>query len=55
MSVRESHAHVSALGPRRTTVLIEGVAALIGLAALSSAFFGALTWAVVELVRMLAS
>jgi hypothetical protein len=35
-------------------VVVEGVAALVGLAALSAALFGLLTWAVVQLVRMLA-
>jgi hypothetical protein len=55
MSLREDHAHVSTLGPRRTTVMIEGIAALVGLAALSSTFFVALAWALVQLVRMLAA
>ena len=54
MSVEQSHRHAAALGPGRTRVVVEGVAALVGLAALSAALFGLLTWAVVQLVRMLA-
>jgi len=54
MSVRQSPVQASALGPGRTKVVVEGVAALVGLAALSAALFGLLTWAVVQLVRMLA-
>jgi len=53
MSVRQGGAPPSALGPGRTKVVIEGVAALVGLAALSATLFGLLTWAVVQLVRML--
>ena len=55
MSARQSHvhAHAAALGPGRTRVVVEGVAALVGLAALSATLFGLLTWAVVQLVRML--
>ena len=55
MSVQQSHARASALGPGRTRVVIEGVAALVVLAALSSTVVGLLTWAVVQLVRMLAA
>jgi hypothetical protein len=55
MSVRQSPVHASALGPGRTRVVAEGVAALVGLAALSATLFGVLTWAVVQLVRMLAA
>jgi type IV secretory pathway TrbD component len=55
MSVHQGHGHASALGSGRTRVVIEGVAALVGLAALSATLFGLLTWAVVQLVRMLAS
>ena len=54
MSVHHNHGHASALGPGRTRVVIEGVAALVGLAALSATLFGLLTWTVVQLVRMLA-
>ena len=36
-------------GPGRTRVVIEGVAALVALAALSATLFGLLTWAVVQL------
>lgn len=54
MSVRQDNAHLATLGPRRSVVLVEGFAALVGLIALSAAFFGLLTWAVVQLVRMLA-
>ena len=53
MSVRQGQAAPPALGPGRTRVMIEGVAALVGLAALSATLFGLLTWAVVQLVRML--
>jgi type IV secretory pathway TrbD component len=55
MSGRENYGPASALGPGRTRVLVEGLAALVGLAALSATLFGLLTWAVVQLVRMLAS
>ena len=55
MSLRQGHAQSSALGPGRTRTVIEGVAALVGLAALSATLFGLLTWAVVQLVRMLAA
>jgi hypothetical protein len=55
MSVRQDHAQASALGPGRTKVIVEGVAALVGMAALSATLFGLLTWAVVQLVRMLAA
>jgi hypothetical protein len=34
-------------------VVVEGVAALVGLAALSATLFGLLIWVVVRLVRML--
>ena len=53
MSVRQGHGHASALGPGRTRVVVEGLAALVGMAALSATIFGLLTWAVVQLVRML--
>jgi len=55
MSVRQGTGHASALGPERTKVVVEGIAALVGLVALSATIFGLLTWAVVQLVRMLAS
>ncbi len=55
MSVRQSLGQASALGPGRTKVVVEGVAALVGLVALSATLFGLLTWAVVQLVRMLAT
>jgi type IV secretory pathway TrbD component len=54
MSVRQDNAHLATLGPSRTVVLIEGAAALVGLVVLSATVFGVLTWAVVQLVRMLA-
>ncbi len=54
MSVHQGNGHAPALGPGRTRVVIEGVAALVGMAALSATLFGMLTWAVVQLVRMLA-
>ena len=40
MSVHQGNGHASALGPGRTRVVIEGVAALVGLAALSATLFG---------------
>ena len=52
MSVRQDHAP-SALGPSRTTAVAEGLAALVGLVALSATIFGLLTWGAVLLVRML--
>jgi len=55
MSVHQGHGQASALGPGRTRAVVEGVAALVGLAALSATLFGLLTWGVVQLVRMLAS
>ena len=55
MSVHQGNGHASTLGPGRTKVVIEGVAALVGLAALSATLFGLLTVAVVQLVRMLAT
>ena len=54
MSLRQGHARPSALGPGRARVVVEGVAALMGLIALVATLFGLLTWAVVQLVRMLA-
>ena len=53
MSAGQAHRHASTLGPGRTRVVVEGVAALVGLAALSATLFGLLTWAVVQLVRLL--
>jgi hypothetical protein len=35
-------------------VVVEGVAALVGLAVVSASLFGLLTWGIVQLVRMLA-
>ncbi len=55
MSVRQTTGHTSALGPERTKVVVEGIAALVGLVALIATLFGLLTWAVVQLVRMLVS
>ncbi|HET8962080.1 hypothetical protein [Nocardioides sp.] len=55
MSVQQSHARGSVLGPGRTRVVIEGVAALVALAALSVTVVGLLTWAAVQLVRTLAT
>jgi hypothetical protein len=54
MSVRQGHVR-SAPGPSRTTAVVEGIAALVGLAALSATLFGLLTWGVVQLFRMLAT
>lgn len=50
---RRQHMHTAALGPGRTRVLVEGVAALVGLVALSASLFGVMTWGMVRLVRML--
>jgi hypothetical protein len=55
MSVQHSHGHASALWPGRKRAVVEGLAALVGLAALSAAVFGLLAWAIVQLVRMLAT
>jgi hypothetical protein len=50
---RQDRVTAKIVGPGRTRVVVEGVAALVGLAALSASLFGLLTWAVVQLVRML--
>ena len=55
MSGRQDQMPSAIVGPGRTRVVVEGMAALIGLVALSAALFGLLTWAVVQLVRMFAS
>jgi hypothetical protein len=55
MSVHQSHGQASALWPGRTRAVVEGLAALVGLAALSATVFGLLAWGVVQLVRMLAT
>ncbi|HEX5861727.1 MAG TPA: hypothetical protein VFY58_07780 [Nocardioides sp.] len=54
MSVDHGHGQVAALDLRRTRSVVQGLVALVCLAVLSSAFFGLLTWGVVELVRTLA-
>jgi type IV secretory pathway TrbD component len=55
MPRRQDQLPAAIVGPGRTRVVVEGVAALVGLVALSAALFGLLTWAVVQLVRMLAT
>ncbi|HET7196997.1 MAG TPA: hypothetical protein VFI99_18570 [Nocardioides sp.] len=55
MAGRQDQLQATVVGAGRRRVVVEGVAALIGLAALSAALFGLLTWAVVQLVRMLAT
>ena len=55
MSGRQDQMPSAIVGPGRTRVVVEGMAALIGLVSLSAALFGLLTWAVVQLVRMFAS
>ena len=54
MPGRQDQLPAGIVGPGRTRVVVEGVAALVGLAALSAALFGLLAWGVVQLVRMLA-
>ena len=53
MSGHQDQMPAAIVGPGRTRVVVEGMAALIGLAALSAALFGLLTWGIVQLVRML--
>jgi hypothetical protein len=55
MPGRQDQVPAGIVGPGRRRVVVEGVAALVGLAALSASLFGILTWAVVQLVRMLAT
>jgi hypothetical protein len=55
MPGRQDQVPAGIVGPGRRRVVVEGVAALVGLAALSASLFGFLTWAVVQLVRMLAT
>lgn len=55
MSVDHGHGQGAALDPRRTRSVVEGLVALVCLATLSAAFFGVLTWGVVQLLRMLAN
>jgi hypothetical protein len=55
MPGRQDQVPAGIVRPGRRRVVVEGVAALVGLAALSASLFGLLTWAVVQLVRMLAT
>lgn len=54
MSVDHGHAEVAALDPRRTRSVVQGMVALVCLAALGATVFGLLTWGFVQLLRMLA-
>lgn len=55
MPGRQEQMSARIAGPGRTRVMVEGVAALVALAALSASLFGIVTWAIVQLVRMLAA
>ena len=53
MSGDHGHGQAAALEPHRTRSVVEGLVALVCLAALSATVFGLLTWGLVQLLRML--
>lgn len=54
MPLRQGHAHAASPGPGLTRVVIEGVAAMVALVAISAAVFALLIWSAVWVVLRLA-